>query len=253
MCRILTGTLYVNMAGCDNVVVWNIYVFKLWDDKFDIFTAYSGTLVSLSWQPPTYPGDSFIMTAQGRILLKSSLTKKVVKEIDLSHQKDFIIYCEVVLSLLILLPNKFAAHFPNVFAPGLGADRLAGPGCHQAKWCVQTLDSYPFSSLWRIMRFWRRVWKKNSRNLFTQENEKQRNQPCLWFFCGDYKCWQLQDLSWLMFSQWQYQWFFIICRFVQSTAKKSYKIVDELALKCFCQEFQNTLWWWHIVFSFSLC
>lgn len=50
------------MTGCDNVVVWNIYVFKLWDDKFDIFTAYSGTLVSLSWQAPTYPGDSFIIT-----------------------------------------------------------------------------------------------------------------------------------------------------------------------------------------------
>ena len=51
-----------HLAGCDNVVVWNIYVFKLRDDKFDIFTAYSGTLVSLSWQAPTYPGDSFIIT-----------------------------------------------------------------------------------------------------------------------------------------------------------------------------------------------
>ena len=126
MCRILTGTLYVNMAGCDNVVVWNIYVFKLWDDKFDIFTAYSGTLVSLSWQPPTYPGDSFIMTAQGRILFKSSLTKKVLKEINLSHQRDFIIYCFLVSFYFDAKQTR--STFPHCIRPWIGGGQAGRPG-----------------------------------------------------------------------------------------------------------------------------
>lgn len=143
MCRILTGTLDVNMAGCDNVVVWNIYVFKLWDDKFDIFTAYSGTLVSLSWQPPTYPGDSFIMTTQGRIYCRHFMLLNFTLQLfsNWAASENSLKGLFILSTLNILIVSAFVP----AFAPGLGADtravtRLNGAG-------GQTLNSHPFSSL----------------------------------------------------------------------------------------------------------